>query len=148
MIKFELVTLDGVKYSQEVYEIQLPTPDGYAGIYPEHSPLVSIVSPGIVKVREQQNHPDDMMESFAINGGVADVTANSVKVLVDEADAPEDINEAEIQKALEHAKQLRSEAKDQVSLDHAQQLIDRQAVRLQVAGLKRRGRGQKKRIES
>jgi hypothetical protein len=35
---------------------------------------------------------------------------------------------------------MKSEAKDQVSLDHAQQMVDRSAVRLQVAGLKRRHR--------
>jgi F0F1-type ATP synthase epsilon subunit len=58
--------------------------------------------------------------------------------LVDEADHADEINEAEVQKALERAQKMKAEAKDQVSLEHAQQLVDRQAVRLQVAGLKRR----------
>ena len=137
MIRFELVTLSGVKYSQQVYEVQLPTPQGYVGIFPGHAPFVSLATPGVVSIREQQNQPDDMMDRFAINGGVIEISGSNVRVLVDEADAPEEINEAEIQKALEHAKKLRAEAKDQVSLDHAQQLVDRQAVRLQVAGLKR-----------
>jgi hypothetical protein len=33
---------------------------------------------------------------------------------------------------------MKAEAKDEVSLEHAQQLVDRQAVRLHVANLKRR----------
>ncbi len=138
MIKFELVTLSGVKYSEHVHEVQLPTPQGYLGVFAGHAPLVSIASPGVIKIRAKDNQPDDLMDHFAANGGVIEISDNIVRMLVDEADAPEDINEAEIQKALDQAKKLRAEAKDQVSLDHAQSLIDRQAVRLQVAGLKRR----------
>lgn len=144
MVKFELVTLNGVKYSEEAYEVQLPTPQGYVGIFPHHAPLVTLAVPGVISVRTKQNQPDDQMEHFATNGGVIEVSDDTIRVLVDEADAAEEINEAEIQKALEHAQKLRAEAKDQVSLDHAQSLIDRQAVRLQVAGLKRRRRSQYK----
>lgn len=143
MIKFELVTLDGIKYSETVHEVQLPTPQGYVGIFQHHAPLVSLAIPGVVSVRTKENEPDDMMERFAVHGGVIEVSEDTVRVLVDEADAPDEVNEAEIKESLEHAKKLRAEAKDQVSLDHAQSLIDRQAVRLQIAGLKRRHRPRK-----
>jgi F-type H+-transporting ATPase subunit epsilon len=144
MLKFELVTLAGVKHSEQVYEVQLPTPDGYIGVFEHHSPLISLAIPGVISVRTKAGQPDDMMEHFAVTGGVIEISDNTVRVLVDEADRPEDINEAEIQKALEHARKLRAESKDQVSLDHAQSLIDRHSVRLQVAGLKRKRRSQYK----
>lgn len=137
MIYFELVTLSGTKYGDTVYEVLLPTPDGQIAVFPHHMPLVSIASPGIIKVREKQNHPDDFMKIYATNGGVVEVIDNKVRVLVDEADAPDEINEQEVKKAIEHAKQLRAEAKDQVSLDKAQSILDRSAVRLKVAELKR-----------
>lgn len=140
MIKFELVTLNGVKYSQDVHEVILPTPDGYIGVFKNHAPLISLASNGVISVRSKEGLPDDMMEHFASHGGVIEVAGDMVRVLVDEADAADEINEAEIQKAIEQARQLRAEAKDQVSLDHAQSLIDRQTVRLQVAGLKRHRR--------
>jgi len=138
MIKFELVTLDGVKYSEDAYEIQLPTPDGYIAVFEHHAPLISLATPGVISVRTKESQPDDMMEHFATNGGVLEISGNKIRMLVDEADAADEISEAEIQKAIEQARKLRAEAKDQVSLDHAQSLIDRQTVRLQVAGLKRR----------
>lgn len=143
MIKFELVTLDGVKYSEHVYEVQLPTPQGYVGVFKHHAPLISLATPGVISVRIKENQPDDLMERFASHGGVIEISNDTVRVLVDEADSADEVNEAEIKEALDHAKKLRAEAKDQVSLDHAQQLIDRQAVRLQVAGLKRRHRSRK-----
>lgn len=140
MITFQLVSLDGVKFSADVYEVILPTMDGDIGVLPGHMPLISVAKPGAIGVRRESNHPDDMMEFFAISGGAIEVSGNTLRVLVDEADADSDISEEEAKAALERAQKLKAEAKDQVTLDQAQSLIDRQAVRLQVAGLKRRNR--------
>jgi len=140
MVKFELVTLDGTKFHEEVHEVILPTADGYIAVFANHAPLVSLAVPGVISIRRKANHPDDMLEHFASHGGVIEVLDDTVKMLVDEADAASDINELEMQKALERAKKLRSEAKDQVSLDHAQVLMDRTAVRLKVAELRRHRR--------
>lgn len=138
MILFELVSLDGIKFSGDAYEVLLPTLDGEIGVLPGHMPLISVATTGVISIRKNATDKDDMMDHFAISGGVIEVNDNKLSVLVDEADNGDEINEAEVQKALEAAKKLKLEAKDQVSLDHAQSLIDRQAVRLQVAGLKRR----------
>lgn len=138
MIHFELVTLDGTKFGEDVYEVVLPTPQGYIGIFPQHMPLISIATPGVITIRRAQNDPDHKLEYFATNGGVIEIVDDTVRVLADEADREDEINEAEAQKAFERAERLRSEAKSQVEIDQAQSLMDRQAVRLHVAGLKRR----------
>lgn len=140
MIRFQLVTLDGQKFDDEVYEVLLPTMDGQIGVLGHHMPLVSAATNGVISVRRQSNDRDDMMEDFAISGGVIEVENNVLRVLVDQADSAADISEDEAKKAMELAQKMKAEAKDQVSLDHAQSLIDRHAVRLQVAGLKRRHR--------
>ena len=140
MIKFQLVSLSGIKYDQDVYEVILPTLDGEIGVLPGHMPLISAATHGIISVRSQPSERDDMREFFAISGGVIEVADNTLRVLVDEADHADEINEAEAKKAVELAQKMKSEAKDQVSLDQAQSLIDRSTVRLQVAGLKRRRR--------
>lgn len=140
MIHFELVTLAGTKFGDNVYEVVLPTPDGQIAVFPDHMPLVSIASPGIIKVRVKQGDPDDFMRIYATNGGVIEIADNKVRVLVDEADSSEEINEKEAEKAHQEALSLRAAAKDQVSLDHAQSLLDRSAVRLKVAEIKRRRR--------
>ncbi len=140
MIHFDLVTLDGVKFSDDVYEIILPTIEGQIGVMPGHMPLISAATHGIVNVRRQPHDKDDQMEHFYISGGVIEVGDNKLSLLVDEADHADDINETEAQKAHDLALKMKAEAKDQVSLEHAQSLVDRQGVRLQVAGLKRRHR--------
>lgn len=138
MIHFQLVALTGTKFDGDAYEIILPTLDGEIGVLQDHMPLVSVATTGVIAVRKDPKDPDRDRDYYAISGGVIEVSGNELRVLVDEADHADEINEAEAQAAMERAQKLKAEAKDEVSLEHAQQLMDRHAVRLQVAGLKRR----------
>ena len=140
MILFELVTLEGKKFSDQVYEVLLPTPDGQIAIFQDHAPLITLATVGVIGVRHKDNHPDDMIEYFATNGGVIEVGDDTVRMLVDEATGTDELDEAEIKKALDRAKQLQSEAKDQVSLEKAQQQIQQSSVQLKVAALKKKSR--------
>lgn len=140
MIRFQLVSLGGLKFDEEVYEVTLPTLDGKIGVLDHHMPLVSVASTGMIAVRHKSSDPDDFRDYFAVSGGVIEVSNNVLTVLVDEADHADEVDAADAQKAYDLAQKMKKEAKDQVSLEHAQTMIDRQAVRLQVAGLKRRRR--------
>ena len=139
-MNFQLVTLLGIKVDQDVYEVILPTSDGEIAVFPGHEPLVSIAVPGAIAVRHRKGDSDAKLEYFAISGGVIEVSPVSLRVLVDEADSGDDIVEAESKLALERALKMKSEAKDQVELEKASALVDRHAVRLKVADLRRRKR--------
>lgn len=138
MIHLQLVTLNGVKFDQDVYEVILPTLDGQIAVLTDHMPLISAATAGVISIRKSQKDPDSAMEHYATFGGVIEVAHNNLRVLVDEADHGEEISEAEAQEALERAEKLRAEAKDEKSLEHARELMDRSTVRLQVAQLHRR----------
>ncbi len=131
----QLITLSGVKYSADAYSVQLPTASGLETILPNHEPLMSVLVPGVITIRRNQKDADSSLEHYATYGGVVEVLGDKVQVLVDEADQGEEINEAEAEKAREA---LLKGATSQVELEHAQSLVDRHAVRLQVAQLKRR----------
>lgn len=138
MIHFTLYTLDGVKFDSDVYEVILPTLDGVIGVLPGHMPLVSVATHGPILVRHTASQRDDQRDVFAISGGTVQIENDELRVLVDQADHADDLNEQEVQDAFERAKKLKADAKDHISLQHAQTMIDRHAVRLQVAGMKRR----------
>jgi len=138
MIHFQLVALTGTKFDGDAAEVLLPTLDGEIGVLQDHMPLVSVATVGVIAVRKDAHDADTARDFFAISGGVIEVSDNTLRVLVDEADHADDINEAEAEAAMERAQKLKAEATDQVSLDHAQSLVDRSAIRLQVAGLRRR----------
>lgn len=138
MIHLQLITLSGIKFDDNVYEVLLPTLEGQIGVLTGHMPLISVATNGVISVRREATDIDLAMEHFATNGGVVEVVDNTLRVLVDEADHAEDINVSEAQAAHERALKLKAEAKDEVSLEQAQALVDRTATRLQVAGLKHR----------
>lgn len=137
-MKFELVSLDGVKFSAEAYSVVLPTAAGQITLLPNHEPLLAVVVPGIITIRRTKTDPDHHLEHYATYGGVLEVSGEGARVLVDEATQGDEINIAEAEKAHQAALDLRKSAKDQVELDKAQSLVDRHAVRLEVARLRQR----------
>jgi len=139
-MKLELVTLDGVRVSDDIYEINIPTVDGPIGVFPGHEPLVTLADNGVISIRRQKHDPDSAMDIFATYGGVVEISPDRVRILVDAADTADEIIEEEAKKAYAAAEQLRANAKDAVELEKAKAEMDRYAVRIKVAGLRRRQR--------
>ncbi len=136
----ELITLGGKKLDQEIYEVTIPTETGPISVFPSHESLVTLAVPGALIVRKRKEDNDDRLDYLAISGGVVKISQTKVQILVDEAEHGDDIVEAESKAALERAIKLREAAKDQIELDRASELIDRHAVRLKVASLRRHHR--------
>ena len=137
-MRFILTAISGTKYDEDVYEVVLPTMDGRIGVLAHHMPLFSVIVPGIIAIRKKVNDSDLSIEYLATYGGAIQVADNVLKVLVDEVNHPDEIDEVEARIAMERAQKMKADAKDQASLEHAQSLIDRQTVRLQVSGLRHR----------
>lgn len=137
-MNLELVTLLGKKLDQEVYEVILPTENGEISVFPGHEPLVTLAVPGVITVRYRKEDTEDQLDYFATSGGVIKINQERIQILVDEADHGDDIVEAEAKAALERAKAMQADASNQVELEKAGQLMDRHAVRLKVAELRRR----------
>ncbi|MDR0956018.1 MAG: ATP synthase F1 subunit epsilon [Candidatus Nomurabacteria bacterium] len=136
-LHLSLITLLGEKLAADVYEVILPTRAGEIAVLPGHEPLITLAAPGVLSVRRKKTDPDSALEFFATSGGIIEIDQTRVRVLVDEADHGDDIIEAESQKALERALQLRERAGSQVELDEANRLVNRHQIRLKVAGLRR-----------
>lgn len=139
-MNFELVSLDGVKFRAKAYSIVLPTASGQITLLKDHEPLLGVVVPGTITIRKEQNDPDYHLEHYATLGGVLEVTKQGARVLVDEAAGADEISEAEAEKAHQAALELRKAAKDQIEIEKAQAMVDRHAVRLNVAKLRKHQR--------
>lgn len=139
-MKLELVSLSGIKYADEAYEVIIPTASGDIAVYQDHMPLISLAVPGALAIRKNKSDPDDKREFYAVLGGVIEVDGQTLRILVDEVDHADDIHEKDAEEAYAKAQKLKAEAKNQVELNQAQALMDRSAVRLKVAGLRRHKR--------
>ena len=139
-MQLKLVTLSGIKVDEPIYSATIPTVDGDISVFPSHESLVTLARTGVISVRFKPENNDNLLEYFAISGGVVQIDQTQIRILVDEADHGDDIIEAESQAALERAIKQRDESATQIERENAKQLIDRHMVRLKVADLKRRQR--------
>ena len=137
-MKLELITLDGTKVSDDVYEVLVPTPDGVIAILPGHERIVTLAVNGVISIRRKKSDSDDQMDNFATYGGIVEVNPVRIRILVDEADTADDIIEEEAKAAYDRALKMRENVSDLQELEKAKAEIDRHAVRLKVAGLRRR----------
>lgn len=58
MVRFQLVSLTGTKFDDDVYEVILPTLEGEIGVLQDHMPLVSVATAGAIMVRRQPRDAD------------------------------------------------------------------------------------------
>ena len=112
----EIVTPERIVYTNEVEMVVAPTVDGEVGILPLHAPLVSVLKPGEVRVK--WNDQKDV-EWFAVSGGYIQVHEDKVIILADQAVPVSQIDVERAHRALELAKQRLSEvsAEDQAEVD-------------------------------
>jgi len=141
MIELEIISVLGLKLRESVHEVIVPTKNGQIAVFGKHAPLVTITTEGAMAIRREAGQPDEMLEYLAISkDGVVEVSSDKIRVLVDEAERSDEIDEKEASNALDAAHKMVLDAKDKVSLDKAMLNLDRSAVRLKVAELKHRNR--------
>jgi ATP synthase F1 epsilon subunit len=132
-MQFELLTLSGPRYEGEVAEVSVMTASGQVAILPHHEALTSVIAPGAIIITPKTG----AAELFATFGGLLEVTKEQVRILTDEAEPADELVESEIKAAMAEAERLIASAQDAPQLARANRMLDRSAVRLGVARLKR-----------
>ena len=79
-VQFDLVSPERLIASVQAREIQIPGAEGNLTAMADHSPLITTLRPGILKV----SGPEGDME-FAVTGGFAEINAAGVSVLAEQA---------------------------------------------------------------
>ncbi len=137
-VHFQLISADGVKFEDDVYEIVVPTKDGTVALLEDHMPLISAGAPGVLSVRKKAGDHDDAMEHFAVYGGVVQIDGKTARFVTDDVTTGEEVSEREAQEALQRAHKLVESADSRQALDEAKHVLHHHTVRLHLAQLKRR----------
>ena len=103
-LKLEIVTPEGVTYSEDVEMVTLPGSEGEMGIYPNHVALMTQVSAGEVTARRQGRD-----EWVAVGDGFVEITGERVAILTDMAIKAENIDEVKAEEARKRAEARLSE---------------------------------------
>ncbi len=116
-IRVDLVSAETELYSGLVEEVFVPGKMGELGIAPRHTPLVTTLKPGLVRLKL----PDDKEESFFISGGILEIQPHIVTILSDSASRTEDMDEAAVLKAKEDAEQAFENRGGDIDFENVQQ---------------------------
>jgi F-type H+-transporting ATPase subunit epsilon len=108
-LRFEIVTPEETVYSEDVEMVTLPAVTGQIGIYPQHTPLITLMVPGEIIVSKNGH------DVFIASGeGLIEVTADNVAILTDLAVAADRIDEAKAEEARRRAEaRLREKLSDE-----------------------------------
>jgi F-type H+-transporting ATPase subunit epsilon len=97
-LRLEIVTPEGVAFSEDVTMVTLPSAEGQLGIYPLHVPLIVELVPGEIIA-----HRDGAEQGLAVGSGLVDVAADRVGIVTDMAIAADHIDEAMVEEARRRA---------------------------------------------
>ena len=108
-IHIDVVSAEESIFSGEAEFVVLPGEAGELGIYPRHTPLITRIRPGSVRIRIPGESEEQLI---FVAGGILEVQPNVITVLADTAIRGRDLDEAKAREALQRAEEARRNAKD------------------------------------
>ena len=111
-IRCEIASQDRLVFEGDADIVVLPGTAGEMGILPHHTPLLTTLKMGVIKVRLEGKE-----EIFTVTGGLAEIQPQVVTVLADAAENIDEIDIARAEAARERAKQLLEEGPPAEDMD-------------------------------
>ncbi len=112
----DVVSAEESIFSGEARFVALPGEAGELGIYPRHTPLITRIRPGTVRIEKA----DGTEEFVFVAGGLLEVQPNCVTVLSDTAIRGKDLDEAKATAAKALAEEALKNAKTEIDIAMAQ----------------------------
>ena len=105
----DVVSAEESIFSGEAEFVVLPGESGELGIYPRHTPLITRIKPGTVRIQPAGGGEEQLI---FVAGGILEVQPKVITVLADTAIRGHDLDEAKANEALQRAEEARRNAKD------------------------------------
>ncbi|MEY4258310.1 MAG: hypothetical protein RJA56_1211 [Pseudomonadota bacterium] len=111
-IHVDVVSAEEQIFSGEAEFVALPGEAGELGIYPKHTPLITRIKPGAVRIEKA----DGSEEFVFVAGGILEVQPHHVTVLSDTAIRGKDLDEAKASDARSQAEEALKNAKSEIDM--------------------------------
>jgi F-type H+-transporting ATPase subunit epsilon len=112
-IHVDVVSAEESIYSGEAEFVVLPGEAGELGIYPRHTPLITRIKPGSVRIKPAGGGAEELV---FVAGGILEVQPHRITVLSDTAIRGRDLDEAKAAEAIKRAEEMRSRATDKAEV--------------------------------
>ena len=116
-IHVDVVSAEGLIFSGEAKFVALPGENGELGILARHTPLITRIRPGAVRIKRADNGEEEFV---FVAGGILEVQPGSVTVLADTAIRGKDLDEAKATEARRMAEDAMKNAKSDIDFAKAQ----------------------------
>jgi len=123
----DVVSAEESIFSGEAEFVVLPGEAGELGIYPRHTPLITRIRPGAVRIVPAGGGEEQLI---FVNGGIIEVQPKVITVLADTAIRGHDLDEAKAAEALKAAEEARRSAKSNEEQAIAEASISTMAAQL------------------
>ena len=130
-IHVDVVSAEELIFSGEARFVALPGEAGELGILPKHTPLITRIKPGSVRIEL----PNGDEEFVFVAGGILEVQPDRVTVLSDTAIRGKDLDDKKAEEARQAAEEALKNAKSDVDLARAQSELAVMAA--QIAALRK-----------
>lgn len=125
--QLRIVTPDRVFYEGEVSMVEFNTTEGEIGVLPRHIPLTVIVKPGILVIKEEEGE-----KRAALHAGFAEILPESVTILAEIIEWPDEIDGHRAEAALERAQERLQNKNVETDLARAETALLRAMARIEV----------------
>ncbi|MBT8061462.1 MAG: F0F1 ATP synthase subunit epsilon [Gammaproteobacteria bacterium] len=126
-IQCDIVSAQDAIWSGEAAQVFATGVSGELGIYPRHTPLITQLKPGPVRVVDEAGEE----QFFFVGGGIIEVQPHMVTVLADTAARGEDLDAASAQKAKEEAERAIADRTGEMEVAEAQAKLAEAIAQLQ-----------------
>ena len=130
-IHVDVVSAEESIYSGEAKFVALPGEAGELGIYPRHTPLITRIKAGAVRIEKT----DGTEEFVFVAGGILEVQPNCVTVLSDTAIRGKDLDEEKANTAKAVAEEALKNAKSEI--DQAKIASELYVIAAEIAALRK-----------
>ena len=133
----DIVSAEEEIFSGNVKNIIAAAMMGEVGIYPQHTPMITPLKPGEVKVISEEGEE----HLFFISGGVLEVQPNIVTVLADTAIRGEDLDEAKAAESKKRAEEALADKSENIDAAKALSELAQAAAQLRmIESLRKKGK--------
>jgi F-type H+-transporting ATPase subunit epsilon len=137
-IHVDVVSAEEQIFSGEAEFVALPGESGELGIYPMHTPLITRIRPGAVRIKVAGRSDEEFV---FVAGGILEVQPKGVTVLADTAIRGADLDEAKAQEAKRRAEELMVNKESAIDYAKAQAELAAAVAQLAaIAKLRHKGR--------
>jgi F-type H+-transporting ATPase subunit epsilon len=116
-IHVDVVSAEALIFSGEAEFVALPGEAGELGIYPKHTPLITRIKPGAVRIKVAGKAEEEFV---FVAGGILEVQPGSVTVLADTAIRGADLDEAKASAAKKLAEEAMNSKDSKIDYAKAQ----------------------------